>query len=88
MTLAVSLWAPLLHIAIALMSDLNLDEEPGSSKAAKIGLGALKQFEPPSEPLHVERTLEERRAMLGVFLLSSVYAFATFIHGLSDEQEC
>ncbi|KAH8171966.1 hypothetical protein LIA77_08734 [Sarocladium implicatum] len=71
-TLAVSLWSPLLHTAIALMSDLNLDEEPGNIRAARTGLGALKQFEQPAEPLRSERTLDERRALIGIFLLSSI----------------
>lgn len=55
------------------MTDLCLNNAAHPKSPSKLSLGLAKYFEKDGQP-HKTRTLEERRAYLGVFYLTSMYA--------------
>ncbi|KAF2188998.1 hypothetical protein K469DRAFT_564970 [Zopfia rhizophila CBS 207.26] len=59
----------LLHIAVAMLTELGLNKEPYAW--SKTAAGALREFG-RDRRAGVTRTLEERRALLGVFWMSSI----------------
>lgn len=56
-----------------MMTDLCLNNAAHPKSPSKLALGLAKYFEKDGQP-HKTRTLEERRAYLGVFYLTSMYA--------------
>lgn len=74
-------FATMVHIATALASDLGLDEDTGS-RTAGTQLGAFRSLEQSLHTPKVERTLEEMRAILGLFWLSSTCVEALLIFAL------
>lgn len=59
----------LLYLGVALAAELGLDEAP-TTRTARTGLGALTTFDRQAPTSH--RSLEESRALLGLFWLTSV----------------
>lgn len=66
----------LLHIAFAMMTELNLDKE--RTPPAKTALGGLREFSLVQSP-RPETTLEERRTLLGVLWISSTFVYQLLI---------
>ncbi|KAJ9260815.1 transcriptional regulator family: Fungal Specific TF [Paecilomyces variotii] len=61
----------LFHLIMAMMTDLCLNNAAHPKSPSKLALGLAKYFEKDGQP-HKTRTLEERRAYLGVFYLTSI----------------
>ncbi|KIV85104.1 hypothetical protein PV11_00839 [Exophiala sideris] len=59
----------LTHLAMALMIDLGLNK--AISPRGKTALGSMAYFRPPDRQSSTERTLEERRAFLGVLYVTT-----------------
>jgi hypothetical protein len=62
---------PLVQLAIAVLYDLGLDKAPSKDPALSIAYEMKGILKPPG----LSRTMEERRALLGCFLMSSVQVY-------------
>jgi len=67
----------LYQLAVSLMVDLGLNWEPLKQGQTRIGFRAFP--EDAAEEIKSHRTLEERRAFLGLVYLSTVFVLSTWI---------